>query len=1204
MERARSDPRRLEALIARGREAAAQRRWLEATSTLESARAQGFDGIELNRLLARSYAGLGGTARALDEWRRVLLRDPSDPEAMLEIGVALVDRRDGETALAPLLELRRMLDESAAPGAPDAQRNGGASVEAARQAPFHDLRAVAAYVLAEALWQGGFDLAGAESALLAVTAAAEEAPGEEGGTIDGELRGADSPPARAGSASDFDYRVRERLDEVRRRSSRLLRASGEALLRCGRCDEAIAAFEQAELHEQPSASQRARRLAAYRCAGRLDEAMRWWIRSLAAAPDRIEVADADLAEWLRSWATEADRAEAAAGDGGGQRAWSRLTALRDGARSMATEYPDHPTVLAVAAAVLPPDESATLFERASAAAPRDPALLGRALRAITDARGADGWSAAVALSIARAEAHPLEAGRIAAQLATVDARPRELLLALAAESSATAPILSGHLRVLWQDPEAMDAIGAAELDAGAAIELRAARHALRAAVAGMLQAPELAEGVDASVREILDAGELTGSASLPALLAAVAEAHLRSGEPERAWSLVEPSVPGVSDAGDRRIPLGARAALLATGAEVALASASALPAGGAARRSRLASAERLARAALVEDPLTETPWRVLLMLVEPEGNFHRDEAAHDAVVAELDRAVHDLEATGASAASRARLDPLLRRLQVQRLLRAGRTDEALALLLPLVEAEPADQSLAALALSVRMRRGEEEDALAWLRERAERMPSSLDAARNATDAMIAAGRSEAALALLRARQSLDGADPVADALLARALSDAGEPAAARGHERRRLERRPPGAQRELELARLAAAGGEVDETVERIERVLHDSNSPAQRRAALLAAVGLERLAAEDPRRVDALIIALAERTLADDPALPLSIHTAALVAEIRRGGDAQRIEQVLHRAISSPAGRATTPEGTRAWLALAQAMVSLARPDVAAAALRRRIDEGPAPEIAASNLLRSAALTADIAARDIEGTLRRLGALRRLHAETGWPALEVGGDAPAPVVEAALLLWLSTRWTLLDDEAGAEALLRAALLRDPDSGMAANNLGWMLLERDAPDEPSPETVALIERAAALLPDAPSVVDSLGRLRYRQGRFRDEDEGGGNAAPGAITLLRRAADLAGEQVSAEILDHLGDALWAAGARAEALANWRRAIETIDRSAPREAMLVVLLEYQQREHGLVLADPRDLYQQLYGRIRERALAKILAARSGE
>lgn len=1189
LDRLAADPTELQAKLQRGRRAVEQRRWLEAVSELEGTRAAGVTDVELNRLLARAYIALGSPTRAAEEWRRVLIHEPDDLDALFEVGVSLVEAREPDLALDPLLRLWKLIGVEVGDSSDEAAPDRGAQPEQAQDVENSRperaaRRAVTAYVLAEALRQCGFDRAGAEAAFAAVRSVADPATDRLGADrLHGVL---------------VDERLALRVAEVRRRVDFLLRSAAEAFLRCGDCDAALDALAQAEQHERPTAAQRARRLAAYRCAGRPDEALRWWIRSLGSGPDRIERGDVALAEWLAAWLGEAPRQDGTTDESGSALA----NALRDGTAALLVAHPDNATLLAVAAAVLPAPERAALLQAGVRTMPADPVLLGQALRAIADLPG--GLSAALDLATERVVATPQTSAWVAAQLSTLPASPEQLVTALTSESAEgagravpAALLLRAELRVLWNDPTALNDADAIVTDDPA---FAPAILALRARAAASIEAPEHAFAVATAVRSFFETER--GRPSAP-LVGAVAEALVRAGDPEAAWAFVEPHVRAVL-AVDRELSI-ADGETLATAAEVALATAASLPQDAAARSSRLSTAERLARAALVEDPGAEIAWRVLLTLLDPEGAFLPDAGATAALAAELDRLVRGVTDAG-DAVERPGLEPLLRRLEIQADATAGRRDDAIAALVQLVDADPTDGSAIELLGELWRRGGEADQAFEWFRARSARQPSNPLFAREALDSAIAAARSEEAVRQLQEQFSAEPTNAIVDALLGRALAAADEMPAARAHDRARLERRPGGPQRDLELARVEAAGDRIDRVVELLESVSTTAAAAVQRRGALVVAAGLDRLAVRDPRRVDALIVDLVNRVLADDPALPLSVHTAALVAEVRRGTDDRTLQRMLDRALASPPGRLGSPESIRGWLGMAQAMVGLSRGDLAAVALRRRLAEGPPPEVAAEILLRSAALTADIASRDVEGTVARVPALRRSALEMGYPPILTeeserdaigGGDGDA--IDAEILVWLSSRWTLLDDDAGAEQLLREALRRHPRHAMAANNLGWMLLELDDTAEPSPEVVELIESAAAALPASASVIDSLGWLRFRQGQLADE-----NDRPGAVTLLRRAVHLAGEQTSAELLDHLGDALWAAGELSEARSTWRRGVTMIDRTAPRDQMLTVLLDHQQREYGLVLIDPRELYERLYGRVRERMVEKLLAARGGD
>jgi Flp pilus assembly protein TadD len=74
----------------------------------------------------------------------------------------------------------------------------------------------------------------------------------------------------------------------------------------------------------------------------------------------------------------------------------------------------------------------------------------------------------------------------------------------------------------------------------------------------------------------------------------------------------------------------------------------------------------------------------------------------------------------------------------------------------------------------------------------------------------------------------------------------------------------------------------------------------------------------------------------------------------------------------------------------------------------------------------------------------------------------------------------------------------------------------------------------MIERAVELRPKDGYVVDSLGWVLYRLGKFG-----------GAVRELERAVELRPEDPI--INDHLGDAYWRVGRRQEARFQWRRSL---------------------------------------------------------
>jgi tetratricopeptide (TPR) repeat protein len=122
---------------------------------------------------------------------------------------------------------------------------------------------------------------------------------------------------------------------------------------------------------------------------------------------------------------------------------------------------------------------------------------------------------------------------------------------------------------------------------------------------------------------------------------------------------------------------------------------------------------------------------------------------------------------------------------------------------------------------------------------------------------------------------------------------------------------------------------------------------------------------------------------------------------------------------------------------------------------------------------------------------------------------------------------------SLVHERAGqldqAEADLRRILDKSPNDARALNALGYMLIVHS---ERLEEAQKLIGRAIELTPDEPAVIDSLGWLRYRQGRTQE-----------ALPLLQKAYELFPDP---EVAAHLGEVLWASGDRDRARAVWARA----------------------------------------------------------
>jgi tetratricopeptide (TPR) repeat protein len=138
---------------------------------------------------------------------------------------------------------------------------------------------------------------------------------------------------------------------------------------------------------------------------------------------------------------------------------------------------------------------------------------------------------------------------------------------------------------------------------------------------------------------------------------------------------------------------------------------------------------------------------------------------------------------------------------------------------------------------------------------------------------------------------------------------------------------------------------------------------------------------------------------------------------------------------------------------------------------------------------------------------------------------LQIFEDDPELIYARALT------YERLDRVADAEADLRRLIEMDPENADALNALGYTLADRT---DRYKEALDLIQRALKLKPDTPAIVDSLGWVLYRLGRSTE-----------ALPHLRRAFEL---QRDAEVAAHLGEVLWATGAKDEARSIWRLGME--------------------------------------------------------
>jgi tetratricopeptide (TPR) repeat protein len=109
------------------------------------------------------------------------------------------------------------------------------------------------------------------------------------------------------------------------------------------------------------------------------------------------------------------------------------------------------------------------------------------------------------------------------------------------------------------------------------------------------------------------------------------------------------------------------------------------------------------------------------------------------------------------------------------------------------------------------------------------------------------------------------------------------------------------------------------------------------------------------------------------------------------------------------------------------------------------------------------------------------------------------------------------------------EKALRKVIELAPNNQQAYNALGYSLAERNMRLQ---EAYSLIDKALTLAPEDPFIIDSMGWVQFRMGKFKE-----------AETLLRRAYSL---RPDAEIAVHLGEVLWIKGEKDDAQKFWRDA----------------------------------------------------------
>ena len=140
--------------------------------------------------------------------------------------------------------------------------------------------------------------------------------------------------------------------------------------------------------------------------------------------------------------------------------------------------------------------------------------------------------------------------------------------------------------------------------------------------------------------------------------------------------------------------------------------------------------------------------------------------------------------------------------------------------------------------------------------------------------------------------------------------------------------------------------------------------------------------------------------------------------------------------------------------------------------------------------------------------------------------ALKRYPDSPDLLYDRAMAAEKLDRLDVLESD------LRRVIQLRPDDAQAYNALGYTLADRT---DRLAEAVVLLDKALALAPEDPFILDSVGWAQYRSGNLARAQE-----------FLERAFRV---RQDPEIAAHLGEVLWARGMRDEAGVLWRSSLES-------------------------------------------------------
>ncbi|MFZ9692022.1 MAG: BTAD domain-containing putative transcriptional regulator [Phycisphaerales bacterium] len=676
----------------------------------------------------------------------------------------------------------------------------------------------------------------------------------------------------------------------------------------------------------------------------------------------------------------------------------------------------------------------------------------------------------------------------------------------------------------------------------------------------------------------------------------IAFAYLLAAASEQAWRLIESIEDSEGEELLSRLSPKDRAAWLVLSSRIAAAESG--QSVGAVQQVWRSIAVGSAEAAIAADPRSVAAWEWLIALRDPRNGRAPDTAAHEQAIR---RMVAALEG-----------EALVERLRAEEDLARGRVDSSVRRLDGILAKHPDDGAALRALITTLARAGRQAEIVARLDTRRRDHPSAPIVWEIWAGAMLTAGRAVEAESILRGMLEDDADHPFAEVLLAALLRSSGRFPEAESIVIERIDERPATPTRTLaraewhleRSARLAAVAARSSPGSAELDAVAAESDAAVRLVRSLVASVpqlsrseqtkalSIALQASPDVPGRTAAIAELAQAILATDQEAPLAVHGAAILAAVTDGADEAQIAELALAATQSRGAAAVDDEAAIRWLGIAERLLAAGHPEAAAETLRAATLEIPWPAGEARRTLRAAVvgLDARIGGR-ADRTIEYLDALSNAGGFEDGETL-MRRDPEASSRPPSRLMDASGIYSIVGDRAGASSLLEAVLEASPDEAMALNNLAYGRLDDGLLDA---ETERMLERAFELMPADSHVLDSLGWLRYRQGHLADGPQGFG-----AVSLLREAVKANGENASLEGLDHLGDALWVAGDREEALRTWQRALEAGLRRFDRESTVRGIEGFLRGEFGLVIRDPAEFYEESYGAVIDRVRAKIRAA----